>query len=275
MSDADGDLVEIESQLLDIVAQEGMIDRGRLNKDAVLLDLDIQSADYVMILMAIEEKWGVYLPVDEDLTEAKTVGDLVELVKGKIVEHKAEESHSLKRVVITGTGAISACGIGAEALWTAARNGRSGVRQTLFPTLKRQVILEAAPISGADYQIALSTTNPRFQDRVSAIAQVAAGEAIDQAGLGIGDFGERCAVSIGAGFWRRPDHGRKLSPSFSRGGQSENRSDVCSQDHDQCASFMDCDEVGHQGAQLLHFDILLFRIPIDWLGRDACGIRDS
>ncbi|MBU4530971.1 MAG: phosphopantetheine-binding protein [Hoeflea sp.] len=92
MSDADGDLVEIESQLLDIVAQEGMIDRGRLNKDAVLLDLDIQSADYVMILMAIEEKWGVYLPVDEDLTEAKTVGDLVELVKGKIVEHKAKKA---------------------------------------------------------------------------------------------------------------------------------------------------------------------------------------
>jgi len=92
MSDADGDLVEIESQLLDIVAQEGMIDRGRLNKDAVLLDLDIQSADYVMILMAIEEKWGVYLPVDENLTEAKTVGDLVELVKGKIVEHKAKKA---------------------------------------------------------------------------------------------------------------------------------------------------------------------------------------
>ncbi|MBU4530972.1 MAG: beta-ketoacyl-[acyl-carrier-protein] synthase family protein [Hoeflea sp.] len=106
----------------------------------------------------------------------------------------------MKRVVITGTGAISACGIGAEALWTAARDGRSGVRQTLFPTLKRQVILEAAPISGADYQIALSTTNPRFQDRVSAIAQIAAGEAIDQAGLGVADFGERCAVSIGAGF---------------------------------------------------------------------------
>lgn len=92
MSDADGELAEIESQLLDIVAQEGMIDRGRLNKDAVLLDLDIASADYVMILMAIEEKWGVYLPVDEDLTEAKTVGDLISLVKGKIIQHRAKKA---------------------------------------------------------------------------------------------------------------------------------------------------------------------------------------
>ncbi|MBC7284235.1 phosphopantetheine-binding protein [Hoeflea sp.] len=94
MTDADGDLAEIESQLLDIVAQEGMIDRSRLTTDAVLLDLDIQSADYVMILMAIEEKWGVYLPVDEDLTEATTVGDLILLVKSKIIQHRAKKAEA-------------------------------------------------------------------------------------------------------------------------------------------------------------------------------------
>lgn len=92
MSDVNGDLAEIESQLLDIVAQEGMIDRDGLDKDAVLLDLDIQSADYVMILMAIEEKWGVYLPVDEDLTEAKTVGDLISLVTVKIIQNREKKA---------------------------------------------------------------------------------------------------------------------------------------------------------------------------------------
>lgn len=106
----------------------------------------------------------------------------------------------MKRVVITGAGAISACGIGADTLWAAARDGRSGVRHALYPSTARQVVMESAPIADADYQIAMSTANRRFQDRVSAIAQLAAGEAIEQAGLGVGDFGERCAVSIGAGF---------------------------------------------------------------------------
>lgn len=89
MTNIEGDLAEIQSQLLDIVAQEGMIDRESVKLDAVLAELDIQSADYVMILMAIEEKWGVYLPVDEELTEAETVGDLVSLVTQKIVQHRA------------------------------------------------------------------------------------------------------------------------------------------------------------------------------------------
>ena len=103
-------------------------------------------------------------------------------------------------MVITGAGAISACGIGVDALWSAARDGRSGVRHALYPSRARQVVMESAPIADADYDVAMSTAKPRFQDRVSAIAQLAAGEAIDQAGLGVADFGERCAVSIGAGF---------------------------------------------------------------------------
>lgn len=106
----------------------------------------------------------------------------------------------MKRVVITGVGAISACGIGADVLWGAARDGRTGVRPASFPRHDKQVVKEAAPISDSDYEIATSSVNTRFQDRVSAVAQLAAGEAIHQAGLAETDFGDRCGVSIGAGF---------------------------------------------------------------------------
>lgn len=61
-----------------------MTDRSSLTPDTMLVDLDIQSADYVMILMAIEERFGTYISVDEELTEAKTVRDLCDLVVGRI-----------------------------------------------------------------------------------------------------------------------------------------------------------------------------------------------
>ncbi len=76
--------MDIESELLDIVARETMVDRGLLHAETTLESLSIQSADYVMVLMAIEEKWGVYIPVDEELTDAKTVGDLVSMVTSRI-----------------------------------------------------------------------------------------------------------------------------------------------------------------------------------------------
>ncbi|MAW85481.1 MAG: phosphopantetheine-binding protein [Phyllobacteriaceae bacterium] len=76
--------MEIEEELLDIVAKEALVDRALLHPDATLESLSIQSADYVMVLMAIEEKWGVYIAVDEELADAKTVGDLVAMVKSRI-----------------------------------------------------------------------------------------------------------------------------------------------------------------------------------------------
>ena len=77
---------DIADQIIEIIAAEGMIERERLSPDTELASLDIQSADYVMILMAVEEKFGVYISVDSELTDAKTVGELVALVAGRIRE---------------------------------------------------------------------------------------------------------------------------------------------------------------------------------------------
>jgi len=79
--DANPDLAR---QLIEIVAAEAMIDPAALTPETALADLDIQSADYVMILMAVEEKFGTYISVDTDFTEAKTVGDLIRIVGSKI-----------------------------------------------------------------------------------------------------------------------------------------------------------------------------------------------
>lgn len=67
-----------------IVADEAMIDPASLKPESRLADLDIQSADYVMVLMSIEQTFDVYIPVDTELTEAQTVGDLMRIVEARV-----------------------------------------------------------------------------------------------------------------------------------------------------------------------------------------------
>lgn len=85
MANSDDKLIQ---RLIDIVSKEAMIDPEKIHLDLPLANVDIQSADYVMILMAVEEEFGVYISVDEDFSEIKTVGDLTNLMVQKINEGK-------------------------------------------------------------------------------------------------------------------------------------------------------------------------------------------
>ena len=78
---------KLENDLLDLVAEEGMVDRESLSRDAKMEDLDIASADFIMILMAIEEKYGVYISVDNQMADLKTVQDLLSVAAKKIKEN--------------------------------------------------------------------------------------------------------------------------------------------------------------------------------------------
>ena len=68
---------EFRSRLLDIIAREGQVDGSRPVPDVTLDELGIKSADVVMILMVIEEEFGAYIPVDDALSNAKTLDDLL------------------------------------------------------------------------------------------------------------------------------------------------------------------------------------------------------
>ncbi|PSC06500.1 phosphopantetheine-binding protein [Alsobacter soli] len=88
-SSSTADRDAITASLFDIVAEEAMVDRSAIRPEALLEELGVKSADFVMILMAVEEKFGVYLSVDEELAEAKTVRDLTDIVVTRIQEHRA------------------------------------------------------------------------------------------------------------------------------------------------------------------------------------------
>ncbi|GEM_PF-2999297 len=75
----------LSAEILEIVAMEGMVDTTRLSLESKLADLDIQSADFVLILMAIEEKYDVYLSVDKELSGVSTVAELLEVVTRKVM----------------------------------------------------------------------------------------------------------------------------------------------------------------------------------------------
>ncbi len=87
MGDARPEEAALREKLLQIVAEEGMVDRAKLVDEAELDALGIKSADFVLVLMAIESEFGVYLSVDGELSEARTVGMLLEVVTRQIEEH--------------------------------------------------------------------------------------------------------------------------------------------------------------------------------------------
>ncbi|MBO9479787.1 beta-ketoacyl-[acyl-carrier-protein] synthase family protein [Shimia sp. R11_0] len=105
----------------------------------------------------------------------------------------------MRRVVITGMGAVSACGLGAEALISATQAGKSGAKPVQFEDLPQQRVSTAARLSKEDIAAIVGPKPHKMRDPVVEYALHAAREAVAQAGLGEEHFGEACGVSIGSG----------------------------------------------------------------------------
>ena len=116
---------------------------------------------------------------------------------------------STRRVVITGMGAISALGVGADALWQGLREGRSGIAPLRHQDAARLRVKVAAQVpedfdlaAGIDERVA-----PQL-DRISFFALHAAREAIAQSGI---DFSQnnlstRTATIMGTGVGGENSH---------------------------------------------------------------------
>src|SRR5260370_17404700 len=91
----------IIEKLLAIISKEGMVDRDKLAMDASLDTLGVVSADVVVILLAIEEEFGVYIPVDSELSDVKTVGGLVTPLATHLTAKQTTTSTIRRPVLIT------------------------------------------------------------------------------------------------------------------------------------------------------------------------------
>ncbi len=131
----------------------------------------------------------------------------------------------MRRVVITGLGAVSPCGNDARSSWASAVAGRSGIG----PITRFDATDWPVQIAGEvrDFQgKGLSHADRKRMDRFSQFAMVAALEAVEDAGLPVdGSLGERTGVYIGTGIGGVPEIAenavslqengvRRLSPFF-------------------------------------------------------------
>jgi nodulation protein E len=109
---------------------------------------------------------------------------------------------STRRVVITGMGAVSALGIGAEALWTGMREGHCGIRALRHKDADRLRVKIAAQVPETfDPTATIAAHTLPLLDRTSEFALCSAHEAIAQSGLDFkhGTLGTRTAVIVGTG----------------------------------------------------------------------------
>lgn len=80
---------QLTRDLVEVIAKEGMVDLDGVGPDTTLESLNIASVDYMMILAAIEEKFSVYVPMDESLSEVRTVGGLIGVLREHIQKAQA------------------------------------------------------------------------------------------------------------------------------------------------------------------------------------------
>lgn len=122
----------------------------------------------------------------------------------------------MKRVVITGMGAVTSLGMGVDALWTNAVNGSHGIRRITgfdpsdFPVQYAAEIADWDPVA-----MGLSKKEARRMDRFSQFASVAAKMAIEDAkgfteGLDPFRIGVMVASGVGGFHTMETEHQKKL-----------------------------------------------------------------
>ena len=106
----------------------------------------------------------------------------------------------MRRVAVTGLGAVSALGVGVQAFWDGLVAGRSGVRRIARFDPSAYLVQAAAEVPDFEPSEHFDAGQSDLLDRFSQFALVAAGEACRAAGLELSD-GERsrAGVAIGSG----------------------------------------------------------------------------
>ena len=106
----------------------------------------------------------------------------------------------MRRVAVTGLGAVSALGVGVQAFWDGLVAGRSGVRRIAQFDPSAYLVQAAAEVPEFEPGEHFDAAQSDMLDRFAQFALVAAGEACRAAGLELTDADRsRAGVAIGSG----------------------------------------------------------------------------
>ena len=79
-----------DDELLDLIAEEALIDRAKLEPSATLEDIGLDSIDLVSTVFAVEEKYGISIPEDA-FSRADTLGAVLGKLSALIDAPKGAE----------------------------------------------------------------------------------------------------------------------------------------------------------------------------------------
>lgn len=106
----------------------------------------------------------------------------------------------MRRVAITGSGAVSPIGLDATSTWLAMADGRGGIGPISSGLSAQLGVGILAEVKGFDPLQHFEEKRLAAMDRVTQFAVVAARQAVKQAGIRFdGEASDRCAVVIGTG----------------------------------------------------------------------------
>jgi 3-oxoacyl-[acyl-carrier-protein] synthase II len=108
-------------------------------------------------------------------------------------------SDGRRRVVVTGLGIVSPCGLTTEETWDGVRNGRSGVAKVEGVDMPAGTIDIAGQVKGFGPERWMDRRTVRKTDRFAQLAVAAATMAVEDAGIDIAADAPRIGCSIGTG----------------------------------------------------------------------------
>ncbi|WP_051960291.1 phosphopantetheine-binding protein [Devosia riboflavina] len=74
----------LREEIIQLIMTERNVEREKLVPEASFRSLGFESLDVVMLLMGVEEKYGVYLPIDGELSTVNTLSELLDLLVARI-----------------------------------------------------------------------------------------------------------------------------------------------------------------------------------------------
>ncbi|HEY5070481.1 MAG TPA: phosphopantetheine-binding protein [Caulobacteraceae bacterium] len=77
----------LDDELIDLIAQEALIERAALTRQATLADIGLDSVDIVSIVFAVEEKYGVEISEDA-FKETANLGQFLDILEALIEKPK-------------------------------------------------------------------------------------------------------------------------------------------------------------------------------------------
>ncbi|MHB8528001.1 MAG: phosphopantetheine-binding protein [Caulobacteraceae bacterium] len=78
-------MAALDDELFDLIAQEALIDRSKLRREATLADIGIDSVDVVTVVFAVEEKYGIEVP-EKAFQDVGDLGGFVDTLKGLVAQ---------------------------------------------------------------------------------------------------------------------------------------------------------------------------------------------